>query len=136
MLKKVPDPIDVHVGGRVRLRRMLIGMSQEKLGDALNLTFQQVQKYEKGANRIGAGRLFRIAQLLGVSVQFFFDDAPDSQPVSASGFMESDAAPMMMDFVQTPEGIHLNRAFAAIKDNAVRKRLVDLARALAGQESP
>jgi len=135
MLKKVPDPIDVHVGGRVRLRRMLIGMSQEKLGDALNLTFQQVQKYEKGANRIGAGRLFRIAQLLGVSIQFFFDDAPESLPMSAGGFAEADATPMTMDFVQTPEGIHLNRAFAGIKDNAVRKRLVDLTRALAGQES-
>lgn len=135
MVKKNPDPIDVHVGGRVRLRRMLIGMSQEKLGDALNLTFQQVQKYEKGANRIGAGRLFRIAQLLGVSVQFFFDDAPDSQMQSGSGFSDMDPVPLMMDFVNTPEGIHLNRAFAAIKDASVRKRFVDLAKALAGQDA-
>jgi len=135
VIKKVPDPVDVHVGGRVRLRRMLIGMSQEKLGDALNLTFQQVQKYEKGANRIGAGRLFRIAQLLGVSVQFFFDDAPGETTRSGMGFAESDPAPMLMDFVNTPEGIHLNRAFAAIKDQTVRKRVVDLVKALAGQDA-
>ncbi len=136
MIKKVPDPVDVHVGGRVRLRRMLIGMSQEKLGDALNLTFQQVQKYEKGANRIGAGRLFRIAQLLGVSVQFFFDDAPGGSGGSAMVFSESDPTPMLMDFVNTPEGVHLNRAFSAIKDPVVRKRIVDLVRAVAGQETP
>ncbi len=135
MVKKNPDPVDVHVGGRVRLRRMLIGMSQEKLGDALNLTFQQVQKYEKGANRIGAGRLFRIAQLLGVSVQFFFDDAPDSQMQPGTGFAESDPTPMLMDFVNTPEGIHLNRAFAAIQDASVRKRIVDLAKAIADQDA-
>ena len=135
VIKKISDPVDVHVGGRVRLRRMLIGMSQEKLGDALNLTFQQIQKYEKGANRIGAGRLFRSAQLLGVSVQFFFDDAPGSQAPGAMGFAENDTAPMLMDFVHTPEGIHLNRAFAAIKDSATRKRFVDLAKAIAGQDS-
>ena len=136
MVKKVPDPIDVHVGGRVRLRRMLVGMSQEKLGDALNLTFQQVQKYEKGANRIGAGRLYRIAQLLGVSVQFFFDDAPDLAPGQAMGFAEADAAPILMDFVSTPEGINLNRSFALIKDQGVRRRVVDLVRSIAGQDTP
>ncbi len=136
MVKKIPDPIDVHVGGRVRLRRMLIGMSQEKLGEALSLTFQQVQKYEKGANRIGAGRLFRIAQLLGVSVQFFFDDAPGAQAGSRMGFSESDPTPMLMDFVNTPEGIHLNRAFAGVRDPAVRKRIVDLIKALADQGGP
>src|SRR5215475_12186352 len=73
-LRKSPNPIDVHVGSRVRLRRMLIGMSQEKLGEQLHLTFQQVQKYEKGTNRIGASRLFQISQILGVPVQFFYDD--------------------------------------------------------------
>lgn len=129
----MPDPIDAHVGSRVRLRRMLIGMSQEKLGGALNLTFQQVQKYEKGANRIGAGRLFRIAQLLGVSIQFFFDDAPgDKEPHTAS-FSEPDPAPLMMEFVNSPEGFQLNRYFALISDSSVRKRLVDLVKALAGQ---
>ena len=133
MVKKMPDPIDAHVGSRVRLRRMLIGMSQEKLGDALNLTFQQVQKYEKGANRIGAGRLFRIAQLLGVSIQFFFDDAPGEREPHAPGFAETDPAPLMMEFVNSPEGIQLNRYFALIDDQSVRKRVVDLVKALAGQ---
>lgn len=130
----MPDPIDAHVGSRVRLRRMLIGMSQEKLGDALNLTFQQVQKYEKGANRIGAGRLYRIAQLLGVSIQFFFDDAPGEQERRAGGFGETDPAPMMMEFVNSPEGIQLNRYFATIGDANVRRRLVDLVKAVAEQD--
>ncbi|MSP43665.1 MAG: XRE family transcriptional regulator [Alphaproteobacteria bacterium] len=112
---------------------MLIGMSQEKLGGALNLTFQQVQKYEKGANRIGAGRLFRIAQLLGVSIQFFFDDAPGDKEPHTAGFSEPDPAPLMMEFVNSPEGIQLNRYFALISDSSVRKRLVDLVKALAGQ---
>src|SRR5918992_4717448 len=70
------NPIDLHVGSRVRLRRMLLGMSQEKLAERLGLTFQQIQKYEKGINRIGASRLFDLAQVLGVPVQFFYDDAP------------------------------------------------------------
>jgi transcriptional regulator with XRE-family HTH domain len=133
VVKKMPDPIDAHVGSRVRLRRMLIGMSQEKLGDALNLTFQQVQKYEKGANRIGAGRLYRIAQLLGVSIQFFFDDAPVDSGQQSTGFAEKDPAPMMMEFVNSPEGIQLNRYFAVIQDPGVRKRVVDLVRAIAEQ---
>lgn len=131
MIKKIPDPIDVHVGSRVRLRRMLIGMSQEKLGDALNLTFQQIQKYEKGANRIGSSRLFRISQLLGVSVQFFFDDIPPDIVGEATGFAESDPTPMVMDFVGTPEGVQLNRAFSRITNQNVRRRVVDLAKALA-----
>ena len=76
MVQKTPNPIDVHVGNRVRMRRMLVGLSQEKLGDSLKLTFQQVQKYEKGSNRISASRLYQIAQVLGVPVQFFFDDVP------------------------------------------------------------
>lgn len=129
-MRKNPDPIDVYVGGRVRLRRMLIGMSQEKLGDALNLTFQQVQKYEKGVNRIGAGRLYRIAQLLSVSVQFFFDDAPGEPSPPINGFEETDQTPILMDSVNTSEGIHLNRAFSQITDQNLRKRIVDLLRAI------
>ncbi|RPI31359.1 MAG: XRE family transcriptional regulator, partial [Hyphomicrobiaceae bacterium] len=74
-----PNPIDVHVGSRVRFRRMLLGMSQEKLGEKLGLTFQQIQKYEKGINRIGASRLFDLAQVLGVSVQFFYEEAPTGE---------------------------------------------------------
>lgn len=132
--RKGPNPVDVHVGGRVRLRRMLIGMSQEKLGQALNLTFQQVQKYEKGANRIGASRLYQISHLLGVSVQFFFDDLPPAYQSPVTGFAEG-AVPMQMDFVNTAEGVHLNRAFAGIRHAQTRKRLVDLAKAIAESQA-
>ncbi|MHA1554094.1 MAG: helix-turn-helix domain-containing protein, partial [Alphaproteobacteria bacterium] len=87
-IKKQPNPIDVHVGGRVRLRRMMLGMSQEKLGDQLGITFQQIQKYEKGTNRIGASRLQNISTVLSVPVSFFFEDAP-ATPLKAGGMAES-----------------------------------------------
>ena len=134
MVKKVPNPIDVHVGSRVRLRRMLVGMSQEKLGDQLGLTFQQIQKYEKGANRIGASRLFQISQLLGVPVQFFFDDMPDDHKNQVEGFGESESGPYVMDFVSSSEGLQLNRAFTRIDDGKVRKRLLDLVKSLSEEE--
>src|SRR5262245_30468310 len=88
-----PNPIDVHVGSRVRFRRMLLGMSQEKLGEKLGLTFQQIQKYEKGINRIGASRLFDLAQVLGVPVQFFYEEAPAGEPTQLlpQGFAEKPA---------------------------------------------
>lgn len=133
MTKKSPNPIDVHVGGRVRLRRMYIGMSQEKLGELLGLTFQQVQKYEKGANRIGASRLFQISQILGVPVQFFFDDLPaELESSSATGFSEDDPAEFVMSFVSSSEGLMLNRSFTRIKDPTVRKRILALVKSLAG----
>ena len=84
MAKKAPNPIDKHVGSRVRMRRMMLSMSQEKLGDALGLTFQQVQKYEKGTNRVGASRLQQIAQILQVPVAFFFEGASDASAVATS----------------------------------------------------
>src|ERR1700752_5241949 len=88
-----PNPIDVHVGSRVRFRRMLLGMSQEKLGEKLGLTFQQIQKYEKGINRIGASRLLDLAQVLGVPVQFFYEEAPsgESSQLVPDGFAEKPA---------------------------------------------
>lgn len=135
-MRKVPNPIDVHVGGRVRLRRMLVGMSQEKLGELLGLTFQQIQKYEKGANRIGASRLFQIAQILGVSVQFFFDDMPDAafgRAEDPGGFYESDPAPLVMDFVSSSEGLELNKSFSQIGDPHVRKKIIDLIKSLGEQ---
>ncbi|MCP5432956.1 MAG: helix-turn-helix transcriptional regulator [Alphaproteobacteria bacterium] len=134
-MKKSPNPIDVHVGGRVRLRRMLIGMSQERLGELLGLTFQQVQKYEKGANRIGASRLFQISRILNVPVQFFFDDVPETpdRGRNAEGFAEADQTPLIMNFVSSAEGLELNRAFTAIADPNVRKRIIDLVRSL-GEE--
>jgi transcriptional regulator with XRE-family HTH domain len=131
------NPIDLHVGSRVRLRRMLLGMSQEKLAERLGVTFQQVQKYEKGINRIGASRLFDLAQVLGVPVQFFYDDAPFG-PTAAAGepsFEERPAEGDLVDFLHSREGIELTKAFVRISDQKVRRSIVDLVRALAGDES-
>ena len=102
MVKKNPNPIDVHVGSRVRMRRMLVGLSQEKLGERLGLTFQQVQKYEKGSNRVSASRLYQMAQILGVPVQFFFEDLPEQAKgafgSASAGFSESSEEALIMDF--------------------------------------
>ncbi|HEY4342721.1 MAG TPA: helix-turn-helix transcriptional regulator [Parvibaculum sp.] len=128
MPRKSPNPIDIHVGGRVRMRRMLVGMSQEKLGDSLGLTFQQVQKYEKGANRIGASRLYQIARVLGVPIEFFYDGvATEGQ---TEGFAESDASHFEIDMLSTSEGIQLNSAFFSIRDPKVRKKVLELVKAL------
>ena len=132
-MKKPPNPIDVHVGSRVRLRRMLVGMSQEKLGEQLSLTFQQVQKYEKGTNRIGASRLFQISRILSVPVQFFYDDMSEAMPRPAAGFSEADGAENVMDFVSSNEGLALNRSYTRIKDPTLRRRVLDLIRTLAGE---
>ncbi len=130
MIKKIPNPIDVHVGGRVCSRRKLAGISQGNLGEQLGISFQQIQKYEKGANRIGASRLFQIAQILGVPVQFFFDDMAEIKKPPASGFSEVDTAPFVMDFVSSSEGLQLNRAYTNISDGKVRKKVLDLVKAL------
>jgi transcriptional regulator with XRE-family HTH domain len=126
---KVPNPIDKHVGARVRMRRLMVGMSQGKLGEALDVTFQQVQKYEKGANRIGASRLQQLARVLEVPPAFFFDGAPSGDG-TAAGFAESNGSSHSVDFVLTSEGLQLNRAFAAIRDPKVRKRILDLVESL------
>lgn len=128
------NPIDVHVGGRVRLRRMLLGMSQEKLGEQLGLTFQQIQKYEKGVNRIGASRLFDMARVLGVPVQFFYDEAPNGNPAEATG-MADVSAEYVPDLITTREGFELNKAFARIPDARVRRAVVELVRSLANEDS-
>jgi transcriptional regulator with XRE-family HTH domain len=126
-----PNPTDVHVGSRVRLRRTLLGMSQEKLGEAIGLTFQQVQKYERGANRVGASRLYDLSRVLDVPVSFFFEEmapvtpATENEPASdAPGRHEND--PMMKR-----ETLELVRAYYKIPDQHVRRRLFDLAKALA-----
>lgn len=129
-----PNPIDIHVGGRVRFRRMLLGMSQEKLGERLGLTFQQVQKYEKGINRIGASRLFDLSQVLGVPVQFFYDEAPGGyeQPSSSQpGFADRQAESYIVEFLNSRDGLELNKAFVRIADAKVRRSIVDLVRSLA-----
>lgn len=135
-LKKSPNPIDKHVGSRVRMRRMMIGMSQERLGEALGLTFQQVQKYEKGTNRIGASRLHQIASILGVQVEFFYEGAPqlEGAPPPEDGFSEPPTPAYVSDFLSTSDGLHLMRAFVRVKDGKVRRRIVDLVEALAPAE--
>jgi transcriptional regulator with XRE-family HTH domain len=135
MAGKKPNPVDAHVGSRVRLRRMLLGMSQERLGESMGLTFQQVQKYEKGVNRIGASRLFQISKILDVPVQFFFEEAPyvgdTGQP---GGMAEADSEAFILEFLNSREGLELNRAFVKIADAKVRKRVVDLVRALSADD--
>src|ERR1700759_5261585 len=121
MAKKAPNPIDKHVGSRVRMRRMMLGMSQEKLGDALGLTFQQVQKYEKGTNRIGASRLQQIAHILQVPVEFFFEGAPGAQISGRRGDDGDAPSPAYVsDFLATSDGLALTRAFMRIDDAKLR----------------
>lgn len=132
MAKRNADPIDVHVGNRLRMRRTLIGMSQEKLGDRLGLTFQQVQKYEKGSNRVSASRLFRMSEILGVSVQFFYDDMAGS--VAAAGEPSAGAGrDRIMELTNASEGLQLNEAFVAIRSADVRRRIIDLVKAIAAE---
>lgn len=135
-MKKSPNPIDKYVGSRVRMRRMMIGMSQERLGEALGLTFQQIQKYEKGTNRIGASRLHQIAGILGVQIEFFYEGAPhvEGVPGPTDGLSEAPTPPYVADFLSTADGLHLMRAFVRVRDSRVRKRIVDLVEALAGDE--
>jgi transcriptional regulator with XRE-family HTH domain len=138
-----PNPIDVHVGKRLRLRRTLLGMSQERLGELLGLTFQQVQKYERGANRIGSSRLFELGQILNVPVSFFFDDMADaSRPLPGAAPMPGlaeDGARFQHEVededlpLDRRETLELIRAYYRIGDPAVRKRLFELTKALAGR---
>jgi transcriptional regulator with XRE-family HTH domain len=134
VVKKAPNPIDKHVGSRVRMRRMMLSMSQEKLGDALGLTFQQVQKYEKGANRIGASRLQQISRILQVPVSFFFDGAPTAPGERPSGFEEAPSPSYVADFLATSDGLALTKAFVRIKNAKLRRRVVDLVEEIAGEE--
>jgi transcriptional regulator with XRE-family HTH domain len=131
-----PNPIDVHVGSRVRFRRMLLGMSQEKLGEKLGLTFQQIQKYEKGINRIGASRLFDLAHVLGVPVQFFYEEAPaGSDQEALAGYAERPAENAIVEFLRSRDGLELNKAFVRIADVKARRAIVELVRSLAQDET-
>src|SRR4051794_35283078 len=134
MAKKAPNPTDKHVGARVRMRRMMLSMSQEKLGDALGLTFQQVQKYEKGANRIGASRLQQIAHILQVPVSFFFDGAPAAPGQLVDGMAEAPSPAYVSDFLATSDGLALTKAFMRLKDAKLRRRIVDLVEQMAGED--
>ena len=131
---KTADRIDAHIGSRVRLRRLTAGMSQEQLGAELGVTFQQIQKYEKGANRIGAGRLYRIGRILGVPVGYFYEglETPNGAGAHAvAGEADHRSGAQIIEFVSSPEGYALNRAFCRIEDGATRRRLVDLVRTIA-----
>ena len=133
-----PNPVDIHVGSRVRLRRTLLGLSQEKLADAIGLTFQQVQKYERGANRIGASRLFELSRVLDVPVSFFFDDmSPELSPrraAHAQGMSESAQAPFEADALAKRETLELVRAYYRIVNPRVRKKVADLVKTMAATE--
>jgi transcriptional regulator with XRE-family HTH domain len=129
-----PNPIDVHVGSRLRLRRTLLGLSQEALGEALGLTFQQIQKYERGANRIGASRLFDLARALEVPVEYFYDDMPPDVMAASPRHMAcatEEPSPQRTDPMSKRETLDLVRTYYKIGDPNVRKRVYELARALA-----
>lgn len=128
MPRKEPNPIDRHVGNRVRTQRMLAGVSQERLGEALGVSFQQIQKYEKGSNRISASRLQQIAHLLRVEVSAFFQGAPPSASLVTAARSNGSE---VLDFTLTSEGVQLNRAFVKIRSSHIRRKLIDLAETLA-----
>ena len=133
------DPIDEHVGSRLRLRRTLLGLSQERLGRMLDLTFQQIQKYERGANRIGGGRLFRLAHILQVDISYFFDDMPahllaDVGIVEAPGFSDQNQEDYDDAAMARRETLELARAYYRITDPDVRQRVFDLVKAIAGDD--
>jgi len=134
MAKKSPNPTDKYVGSRVRMRRLMLGMSQEKLGERLGLTFQQVQKYEKGANRIGASRLQHMAQILKVPVSFFFDGVAGTAKLAEDGSAKPPVADYVSDFLSSSDGLALTKAFASIKDTKLRRRVVDLVEEIAGEQ--
>ena len=128
MTRRDPNYIDVHVGSRIRMRRQIVSMSQEKLGEMLGITFQQVQKYEKGSNRISASRLFYAAKILGVPVQAFFEDLPGSE--NETGFNESNEQNSVMSSLMNAEGIQLAKAFRDADNTTKRKLIATLARCI------
>ena len=128
-----PNPVDLHVGGRVRMRRKMLGISQERLADALGLTFQQVQKYERGANRISASKLYEIARFLSAPIAYFFEGLTD--PTEAGGADNDHASEQFVhDFLMTSEGLELAAAFPKIRRSRLRRRVLDLVRALSEEE--
>ena len=131
---KAPNPVDKYVGSRVRMRRIMLGMSQEKLGEALGLTFQQIQKYEKGTNRVGASRLQQISEILQVPVSFLFDGGP-SGIANGAHSAESASPAYISDFLATSEGLALTRAFTRIANAKLRRSIVDLVEQIAARES-
>jgi len=134
MSTKAPNPVDKYVGSRVRMRRIMLGMSQEKLGEALGLTFQQVQKYEKGTNRVGASRIQQISEILQVPVSFLFEGGPTGTANAGGGTGPSPS--FVSDFLATSEGLALTRAFTRISDAKLRRSIVELVEQIATHEGP
>jgi transcriptional regulator with XRE-family HTH domain len=132
-VKKATNPIDKHVGSRVRMRRLMLGMSQTKLADGLGLTFQQVQKYEKGTNRMGASRLQHVSHILQIPVPFFFEGAPQLTGQS-KGNGEAPSPAYVSDFLATRDGLALTKAFMRIKEPGLRRRIVRLVEEIAGDD--
>ena len=131
---KRANAVDGYIGNRVRIRRMLLGMSQERLGELLKVTFQQVQKYERGTNRVSASRLFQLAKVLGVPIDYFYEALVERAGHDNPGFAEpSDDEASLQEFLLTREGIELNRAFQRIIDPSKRRAVVDLVRSMAGE---
>jgi transcriptional regulator with XRE-family HTH domain len=130
------DPVDRHVGSRVRMRRLMLGLSQSKLADQLELTFQQVQKYEKGSNRIGAGRLYELAHILDVPVSFFFEGAPRLAGLPSRNRRDAPSPNYLIDFLATANGQALVNAFMRIKRTAVRRNIVRFLEAIADEDGP
>ncbi|MBB3286497.1 MULTISPECIES: helix-turn-helix transcriptional regulator [Rhizobium] len=130
MSAKVPNPIDAYVGSRVRTRRLMLGMSQERLAEQIGVTFQQVQKYEKGTNRIGASRLQAIAGVLAVPVAFFFQQ-DNTQPLNTDGLGAINGLEDLSEFLTSKEGLNLNKAFMKINDPSVRQSVLTLIKSLA-----
>ncbi len=128
-----PSPVDVHVGSRVRLRRTLLGLSQEKLGKAVSLTFQQIQKYERGANRIGSSRLFHLAQILDVPISFFFEGLEEN--AASDGFASAPQENFESDQMSRRETLELVRAYYRISNPALRRRLFELVKSLSSGEA-
>lgn len=135
MSAKVPNPIDAYVGSRVRMRRLMLGMSQERLADQIGVTFQQVQKYEKGTNRIGASRLQAIASVLAVPVAFFFQQ-DNTQPLTTDGLGAISGLEDLSDFLTSKEGLSLNKAFMKINDPSIRQSVLMLIKSLANTSEP
>jgi len=138
-----PDPVDVHVGSRLRMRRNLVGLSQEQLGKSLGLTFQQIQKYERGINRMGSSRLFQIAKTLSVPVAYFFEEISESSAMSGKhGFADKEQAPLEnaperqsdYDILRRRETLELIRAYYRIQDSKQRRKVYELIRSMSDEE--
>jgi transcriptional regulator with XRE-family HTH domain len=134
--KKQPNPIDIHVGSRMRLRRLMLGLSLEKLAESLGVTFQQVMKYEKGENRIGASRLQHVARALNIPISFFFEDAPGAVGSDVEDQTRQSATSHAAEIMSDPESAALVRAFIKIKNSDWRRKVIDLVRSLAGDTDP